>query len=54
MLPAIFEPFSTPKSERQGLGVGLYIAQQIALAHGGTIHVRSADGLSTFAVELPR
>ena len=38
-----------------GLGLGLYIAQQAAEAHRGTISVTSAPGLgSTFRVTLPR
>jgi signal transduction histidine kinase len=38
-----------------GLGLGLYIASQIVLAHGGTLDVKSteADG-TTFAIHLPR
>jgi PAS domain S-box-containing protein len=37
-----------------GLGLGLYIAQQIAAAHGGRISVHSAPGNgATFEVELP-
>jgi signal transduction histidine kinase len=38
-----------------GLGLGLYIASQIVLAHGGSLNVKSteADG-TTFAVRLPR
>jgi hypothetical protein len=37
-----------------GLGLGLYIAQQNAIAHGGHLHVISevGDG-ATFIVELP-
>ena len=38
----------------EGLGLGLYIAQQIALAHGGAIAVESAEGRTTFSVTLPR
>jgi signal transduction histidine kinase len=34
--------------------MGLFIARQIALAHGGTIRVSSQPGAgSTFVVELP-
>jgi len=37
-----------------GLGLGLYIAQQIAAAHGGRISVESAPGRgSVFRVSLP-
>ncbi len=54
----IFDPFSR-SPERQGpekgLGLGLYIVQQVVQAHGGTVCV--ADEVAertTFAVELPR
>jgi signal transduction histidine kinase/CRP-like cAMP-binding protein len=37
------------------LGLGLYIARQIVLAHGGSIEVASSDeGGTVFTVELPR
>src|SRR5262249_54478565 len=60
ILPVIFEPLrqSEAQAKRQrssGLGLGLYITQQIALAHGGTIHVESSEPEGTcFTVELTR
>ena len=58
LLPVIFEPFRrAPKLEKSGvrnLGLDLYIANQIVLAHGGTLRVRSANGTTTFSMRLPR
>jgi sigma-B regulation protein RsbU (phosphoserine phosphatase) len=44
----LFQPFYRGKgrSKREGLGLGLHIAWQIAQAHGGTIEVAS-DALET-------
>jgi polar amino acid transport system substrate-binding protein len=51
----IFEPFERgEKISASGLGLGLYIAKQIARSHNGTIRVRSELGSGTsFIVELP-
>lgn len=58
MLPVIFEPLSPGEHRRRegssGLGLGLYISQQIAAAHGGSIRVDSDAGRTRFTVELPR
>lgn len=58
LLPVIFEPFRRVTVEERSagrhLGLGLYIASQIVLAHGGTLGARSADGTTTFAMRLPR
>jgi signal transduction histidine kinase len=58
VLPFIFEPFrrarQREKSATGNLGLGLYIAHQIVLSHGGTLEGSSADGSTTFVVRLPR
>lgn len=37
-----------------GLGLGLYIAREIATAHGGTLEVSSGDEGTSFVARLPR
>jgi PAS domain S-box-containing protein len=52
----IFERFERGVSERSygGLGLGLWIARQIVIAHGGRIGVESSAGQgATFTFELP-
>jgi len=52
----IFQAFErvTTKSRVGGLGLGLYIGRQIAVAHGGTLSVDSKPGQgATFTLELP-
>jgi len=54
----IFQPFYRTAEARslaeEGTGLGLSIARSIAMAHGGTIQVRSAPGQgSTFRVDIP-
>lgn len=51
----LFEPFRRArKTNGKGLGLGLYIARQIAQAHGGDISVRSEESIGTvFTVRLP-
>ncbi len=56
MLPRLFDAFSTDRSEQAhgGLGLGLYIVQQIAQAHGGEVVANSEGGATTVRVRLPR
>ncbi|MGO8950238.1 MAG: CheR family methyltransferase [Ktedonobacterales bacterium] len=56
--PLIFTPFyQVPAGEtiyHEGLGLGLYIVQQLVQAHGGKIDVRSPEGRGTvFTIRLP-
>ena len=55
VLPHVFEPGRRGNLHPGGLGLGLFIVQQIVLAHGGNIEVTSdeSDGTS-FTVRLPR
>ena len=54
----LFEPFRRRPDaldRPRGLGLGLYIAQQIVAAHQGTISVSSsAETGTSFTVTLPR
>ena len=55
-LPHLFEAFvrGPGRTHEGGLGLGLYITQQIAQAHGGDVAARSGDGATTIEVTLPR
>jgi signal transduction histidine kinase len=60
-LGSIFEPFrrfadeERSPSSTSGLGLGLYIVEQIVRAHGGEVSVRSTEEEGTrFTVRLPR
>jgi signal transduction histidine kinase len=60
-LHGIFSPLKrlkageAPAHDSSNLGLGLYIAERIVTAHGGTIDVSSTDEAGTsFAVHLPR
>ncbi len=54
-LGRLFEPFSRSDFalHQQGLGRGLYIASEIAVAHGGRITVSSSGGETKFAFLMP-
>jgi two-component system sensor histidine kinase HydH len=51
-LEEIFDPYFTTKPE--GIGLGLWIARQIAVAHGGTLRTENASaGGAIFTLLLP-
>lgn len=53
-LATLFDPYRRATSSHGGVGLGLYIVDQIARAHGGSVHVTSTAGAgTTFTVRLP-
>ncbi|TDO20867.1 sensor histidine kinase [Pedobacter duraquae] len=54
-LADLFKPFSKGKNQhgKHGLGLGLFIASEIAHAHNGSLNVSSAAGTITFRLEIP-
>jgi len=58
-LALMFEPLrrggvASGESERTSLGLGLFIVDQIAKAHDGSIRAESENGTTTFRLHLPR
>jgi PAS domain S-box-containing protein len=54
-LPHLFDPFRRASSEGGGLGLGLYIVEQVVKGHGGRIEVTStAESGTLFQMVLPR
>jgi two-component system, OmpR family, sensor kinase len=54
LLPKIFERFTTGGHTGNGLGLGLYLAQRIAVMHRGSLTVDSAPGKGAcFTLKLP-
>jgi two-component system, OmpR family, sensor kinase len=53
----LFDPFvraaGADASKHAGLGLGLYISQQIAQAHGGSLEVESGEAGTCFRLSLP-
>lgn len=54
-LPRLFQPFyrGATRPSRQGLGLGLYIAHEVATAHGGTLEVASTPEETRFTFRMP-
>jgi signal transduction histidine kinase len=49
----LFKPY-TRGNRQQGLGLGLYIASEIARAHGGSLKAVSTAEATTFEFNMPR
>jgi signal transduction histidine kinase len=51
----LFDPFRRGSAQtRRGLGLGLFIVQQIARAHGGDVEVESSNGRTVFRARFQR
>ena len=52
----LFDPFAHGElaGPRKGLGLGLFIVQQIAIAHGALCDVESSEEATTFSIRWPR
>lgn len=59
-LEGLFDPLKRgmhleePHGDDRGLGLGLYIAREVAKAHGGEIRARSSEGTTVFVASLAR
>lgn len=55
LMPNLFQPFtrSAEGQSANGLGLGLFIASEIAKAHGGTIDVSSSTDGTSFTLCMP-
>lgn len=56
IIDQLFKPYWRARSRHgdDGLGLGLYIVDQIARGHGGALDVVSAGGRTTFTFSMPR
>ncbi len=54
-IPMLFQPFfrGAVRASQQGLGLGLYIASEIARAHGGQLSVTSTNVETRFTLRMP-
>lgn len=56
LMPRLFQPMRRGDNARgeRSVGLGLYIVDEIAKRHGGSVAVTSSESGTTFAVRLPR
>jgi signal transduction histidine kinase len=56
LVPELFAPFrrAQPSAPNGGLGLGLFIAREVATAHGGSITLDTRDDEIAFHIRLPR
>jgi len=55
ILPQVFDPFFTTREPGKGMGLGMYIIQEIILEHGGCVAVSTPPGSGTrITIRLPR
>jgi sigma-B regulation protein RsbU (phosphoserine phosphatase) len=55
VLERLFQPFFRGAlASNQGLGLGLYIASEIARAHGGALKAQSTKDETRFTLRIPR
>jgi two-component system NtrC family sensor kinase len=55
VLPQVFDPFFTTREPGKGMGLGMYIIQEIILEHGGCIAVNTLPESGTrITIRLPR
>ena len=55
LMPTLFMPFErvSDHPSREGLGLGLFIASEIAAGHGGTLTAASDDTETVFTLDMP-
>lgn len=55
LMPHLFKPFfrASGSTKKEGLGLGLFIASEIARAHGGTLTVASSPDGTRFTFRMP-
>ncbi len=54
LVEKIFHPFFTTKKLASGLGLGLSIAREIMLEHGGNLFYQNCDGNTQFVLVFPK
>jgi sigma-B regulation protein RsbU (phosphoserine phosphatase) len=55
LMDRLFQPFTRDemRPSQQGLGLGLFIAHEIAQAHGGTLEALSSTHETRFTFQMP-